>query len=310
MLKLRPSSIVALDIGERAVSWIELSRRRSRINVESVGRRRFSKALDLAFDTTTDDEIGEAIGDVTAEFAGKRVFVTVGLAAVWMDCRLIHLGSGLSDEEIAFHVSQYLADVPAGDSRAEPALFDYRVIGCCRFDPSQIDVLLTYPTAWPPRRIVDALIRSGLRPRCVDVDAWVVARALSRAGFSFPTVARRASAGTAGTVDEVFIDPARHGRPVVPCRVLTAGTAMSASARAGAPTTAARGVLELSRAYLRRVSCTVTNLDVRLLCALAPELSLDPATVPDDAVVATLHALETMRRTSFSVPIQWHDSHS
>ena len=248
-LRRRTRSVVGIDISERAVRWVELKLRRGRIIVGSVGSRRFSQASAEVLDTTFDEEIGEAIAEILATDIEPGASVAVSLDLARVDISLCHLGASLGDDEIDFHARRMtpgrMTSVGLQPSSAEWPV-DYRVIGCCPFEPGLLDVLVVTSLDSFVRRLPRLVRDAGRRLDIVDVDALIVARSIADAVHPAIVLCR------GSTTEGFLVDPTRHGIPAIPCRLLDRCASVGASAHGGRDRSSPHGarVLELEPAFV------------------------------------------------------------
>ncbi len=279
-MKRRRLSVVGIDISERAVRWVELKRRRGRIIVSSVGSRQFSPTSAEVLDTTFDEEIGEVIAEVLATAIDPGASVAVSFDQARVDISLRHLGTALDDDEIDFHARR-MGSGGTAPANATEGPIEYRVIGCCPFEPGLLDVLIVTSRHRSVRRLRRLVRDAGHRLEVVDVDALVVAR--SMAGATRPLIVLCRGSTTEG----FLIDPARHGVPASPCRLLDPDESVGASAYRSK---SAR-VRELDRGFVEACGIDVVSLDPATSDTRVGDAwtGIDPA--PAQAGVALLLAL-------------------
>lgn len=176
-LNKKQNAVLGIDISTAAVKVLELSKVGARYRVESYALAPLPK--DAVVDKHIADTgiIAEAIKKAVKQSGTKLKHAAVAVSGAAVMTKIITMPASLSDDEmedqIMIEADQY---VPYA---LDEVNFDFEVQRLNENNPEMVDVLLAASRKENIEDRIDTLLKAGLKPKIVDVEAFAVENAFS-----------------------------------------------------------------------------------------------------------------------------------
>ncbi|MGC3872759.1 type IV pilus assembly protein PilM [Halomonas sp. GXIMD04776] len=173
-LKAPPKGLVGVDITSATVKLIELKGRGLQRRVESYAVRPLREGAVVERRIRNMDDVVDAIGLAVEQARPRSRHAAVAIPSNAAITKTLTLPSSLSDEEIEARIrleSDKHIPFPFNE-----VAFDFQRLGTNARYPDQQDVLLVACRQQEVAQLTDAVLRAGLEPTAVDIEAFALER--------------------------------------------------------------------------------------------------------------------------------------
>ena len=184
----RPAAMLGIDIGPKAVQWVELERRNEGCRVRAYGVEPLPPGAMADKRIADEDAVGAIIEQGLRRYGvqAKEAVAAVPCSAVIS--KVLTVPHIANDAEMANQIQLEAANrIPFP---LDELHFDFEVLGASEQAPDRVDVLLVASRNEHVDTRAAVLERAGLKPRAVDVEPYALEHAFALLASAVPDAER------------------------------------------------------------------------------------------------------------------------